>query len=174
MQASCAQQVQKGCSQQLKSSITAKPRAILTEEQAIAIFKLKLRASDPNAKPICSETVARAYNIGEKTVRDIWSGRTWNQETLHLEPSRPARRLNPPGRPMGRKDQKPRKCPGVKSLRTTKQVADSTNSEDPFHDDWPNWARAEVYTMVWMPPNLLYTSHHSKLPTKQPSEHQIF
>ena len=38
-----------------------------------------------------SLAVARTYKVSEKTVRDIWRGRTWHHETLHLDPPRAAR-----------------------------------------------------------------------------------
>jgi hypothetical protein len=85
---------------------SAKPRAILTSEQVIAIFQLKLRPALP--KP-CASAVARAYGISEKAIRDIWKGRTWFEETSRFEPTRPAREVGPPGRPKGRKDSTPRR-----------------------------------------------------------------
>jgi hypothetical protein len=47
--------------------------------------------------------LARQYAINEKTIRDIWEGRTWHQETLALDPSREGkpRQLRAPGRPRG-------------------------------------------------------------------------
>jgi hypothetical protein len=84
-------------------SKSAKPRAILTSEQVIAIFRLKF-----DIKP-CASAVARVYGISEKAIRDIWKGRTWFEETSRFEPTRPARTVGPPGRPKGRKDSAPRR-----------------------------------------------------------------
>jgi hypothetical protein len=79
----------------------AKPRAILSEDEAIQIFKAK--ALLPSAPEL-----ARAFQVTEKTVRDIWTGRTWSCETWHLDPSRP-HKIKQPGRPKGRKDSQPRR-----------------------------------------------------------------
>ena len=85
----------------LLSAIQAcKTRAILTAEQAIKIFEIKL--SNQTATKIQSSTnVARAFGVSEKTVRDIWKGRTWLREIMHLDPARAAMatQLRPPGRP---------------------------------------------------------------------------
>ena len=54
-----------------------------------------------------SADIAKEYGVTEKTIRDIWTGRTWFRETLHLEPSREkiAERLTRQlGRPKGSKD----------------------------------------------------------------------
>jgi hypothetical protein len=163
----------------------AKPRAVLTSEQAVAIFKLK--PSGSNAK-LCtrSNMVAKTYNIGEKTVRDIWCGRTWHEETQHLDPSRPHRKQAPPGRPLGRKDtvqrrlicsnQSPRSSQSEKSTKSLEEVhkkksleevhnADkSTESldqliQDPFHDDWPNWHCATSFREEVFPPVVLYSQY---------------
>ena len=133
-----------------KRSSAAKPRAILDKTQVVAIFNLR-PASSSRSK--MSETVARAYRISDKAVRDIWSGRTWRQETQHLDPSRPVREAAPPGRPVGRKDTVPRRCQITStSKRAQKMTTMVANAEDPFHDDWPNWARADVFCSVSLPP----------------------
>jgi hypothetical protein len=36
-----------------------------------------------------SSKVSRMYGVSEKTIRDIWVGRTWKAETRHLDPLRP-------------------------------------------------------------------------------------
>jgi hypothetical protein len=95
------------------SSIKAcKPRAVLTEGQAIEIFHVKLmndRASSQTCRTSAAE-LAKKYRIGEKTVRDIWKGRTWFRELMHLDPSRATMvdRLKLPGRPKGSKDKRQR------------------------------------------------------------------
>ena len=121
--------------------LIAKPRAILNREQAIEIFQLR-----PSENTVgtgrSSLAVARTYKVSEKTVRDIWRGRTWHHETLHLDPSRPARADTPPGRPLGRKDSAPRRRP-VPSLSAIAKLPAAEVADDPFHDDWPNWHRAD-------------------------------
>ena len=128
-------------------SKVAKPRAILTRDQAIAIFQLRPTSESPSTTR-ASFMVARAYSVSEKTVRDIWRGRTWHRETVHLDPMRPARPEVSPGRPLGRKDSMPRRKP-MRNFSGRKMSSASatscSNANDPFHDDWPNWARADSY-----------------------------
>ena len=158
------------------SMFIAKPKAILTYDKVIDIFKLRpdsKLARGEGFRP--SAAVAFDFGISEKTVRDIWRARTWHRETLHLDPCRPARAMALPGRPLGRKDSAPRKrqqrtlpsiCKpvlipaGTKSDVTyTKRRNISSSSpclsmadivsnpifNDPFHDDWPHWSRAESF-----------------------------
>jgi hypothetical protein len=80
----------------------AKPRAVLTKSQAITIFQLKQKSSS-------ATKVARSCGISEKTVRDIWTARTWASETWHLDPSRTIKIKQHTGRPLGSRDSKPRK-----------------------------------------------------------------
>ena len=86
---------------QQMSSTAPKPRAVLTRDDAIAIFKLK-ESLQPATK------VSRFYGVSEKAVRDIWTGRTWSAETWHLDTTR-ALKIKPSGRPQGSRDTKPRK-----------------------------------------------------------------
>lgn len=79
----------------------SKPRARLTEAQVVEIFQAK-----QNQKG--AATVARLYGINEKTVRDVWSGRTWSKETWHLDILRPVS-FKQIGRPRGSRDTKQRK-----------------------------------------------------------------
>ena len=91
-------------------AINSKPRAILTSEKAVEIFSRSLPSTgSSSAEKPHATSVAREYGISEKTVRDIWTGRTWSNETLHLDPQRPAREAKPTGRPRGKKDTAPRK-----------------------------------------------------------------
>ena len=86
----------------LTSLQACKTRAILTAEQAIKIFKIKLSNQTATKSQILSPcNVARLFGVSEKAVRDIWKGRTWLRETMHLDPARivMAARLRPPGRP---------------------------------------------------------------------------
>ena len=91
----------------LGASKMSKPRAVLTEIQAIDIFMLKPDMSR-STKSVTAAELARAYGVNEKSVRDIWKGRTWSRETSHLDSTR-LLTLKHPGRPKGCKDTKPRK-----------------------------------------------------------------
>ena len=88
----------------LPQTRASKPRARLTEEEVIQIFNAKVD-SPPSA------TLATIYHVSEKTVRDIWKGRTWSRETSHLDPSRTLQHKQP-GRPKGSLDSQPRKKRG--------------------------------------------------------------
>jgi hypothetical protein len=79
----------------------AKPRAVLTKYQVVAIFQIKAANSS-------ATSVARAYGVSEKAVRDIWTARTWAAETWHLDTSR-ALKMKQAGRLVGRRDSKPRR-----------------------------------------------------------------
>ena len=161
----------------------AKPKAILTYDKVIDIFKLRPESKlARGAGSRASAAVAFDFGVSEKTVRDIWRGRTWHRETLHLDPCRPARVIALPGRPLGRKDSAPRRR-GKKSKLTSRQVVSSPADEttinytdtpkvkrfwspssssaarrqsatppalffdDPFHDDWPHWSRADSFQL---------------------------
>ncbi len=84
-------------------------RAILTDDQARAIFKCK--PSSISNDRYKAALLARMYGVSAKTVRDIWVGRTWYWATYPLDLSKPIsterleRKL---GRPRGAKDSKPR------------------------------------------------------------------
>ena len=90
-----------------------KTRAILTDEQAGRIYQIKLDSqaasillpsSSERALVFRAGAVARAFGVSDKAIRDIWKGRTWLRETMHLDPTRAAMAgaLRPPGRPKGR------------------------------------------------------------------------
>ena len=67
-----------------------KARAVLTAEQAVMIFQIKLSNQTVTKRQrisLCS--VARSYGVSEKAVRDIWKGRTWLRETALIDPGRP-------------------------------------------------------------------------------------
>ena len=83
----------------------AKPRAILTAEKAVEIF----RRSPQCDGMFTATSVGREYGVSEKAVRDIWSARTWCDETRHLDPLRPHRESKLPGRPLGKRDSAPRR-----------------------------------------------------------------
>ena len=92
-----------------KSAYKRHGRAILTDEQARAIFQVK---PSPFARDRDrAGALARAYGVSVKTVRDIWVGRTWYRATFDLDPTAPIspeRLHKKPGRPKGAKDSKPR------------------------------------------------------------------
>ena len=73
----------------------------LTEDAVIEIFQCK-------GGPSNASKTARAFAVSEKTVRDIWTGRTWAKETQHLDASRTIK-VTQMGRPKGRRDTRPRK-----------------------------------------------------------------
>ena len=79
----------------------AQPNARLTQDQAIDIFNMKSSA-------LTAVKIAVSYGVSEKAVRDIWTGRTWSRETCHLDITRTVVPKKV-GRPIGRRDQKPRK-----------------------------------------------------------------
>ena len=57
--------------------VASKHRRRLTESQVQSIYLAK--------KPgIRATKIAGSFGVNEKTVRDIWSGRTWAKETLHV------------------------------------------------------------------------------------------
>jgi hypothetical protein len=79
----------------------SKPRARLSEHQVITIFQAKTTTWT-------ATELASVYGVSEKAVRDIWTGRTWSNETWHLDTSRPLQ-VKTVGRPRGCKDRRPRK-----------------------------------------------------------------
>jgi hypothetical protein len=89
----------------IERSIQAcKTRTILTKQQALDIFKVRLfNDSSAAGGRVGARRLAEQYLVNEKTIRDIWSGRTWYRETLHLDPRRKLdpKRLKAPGRPRG-------------------------------------------------------------------------
>ena len=91
--------------EKLKGAPSAKPRAILSAEKAVEIFRRSLLCDGS----FNATSVARDYGISEKAVRDIWKARTWSDETRHLDPQRPPRELKLPGRPLGKRDSVPRR-----------------------------------------------------------------
>ena len=86
-----------------------KPRAVLTEDQVIEIFRISLVKRSPEIANFTATSVARKFGVSEKTVRDIWTGRTWYDETLPLDPHRQPKIRAKTGRPLGCKDRAPRK-----------------------------------------------------------------
>jgi hypothetical protein len=82
-----------------------KTRTVLTLQQALHIFQIK--QSNPPSQECgrrSAAAVARSFGVSEKTIRDIWIGRTWVREMMHLDPARAAKAggLKLPGRPTKR------------------------------------------------------------------------
>ena len=106
-----------------------KPRAVLTSDQAIEIFRLSMPTESAKKRPTAT-SVARQFGVNEKTIRDIWSGRTWDDETLPLDFNRSPKKAKKTGRPLGCKDSVPRKlktCSRANKSRSI--VADSSEIE---------------------------------------------
>ena len=101
-------------------------RAKLTAAMAISIFKLK---RSPVFKP---KAIASRYGVSEKSIRDIWNGRTWAKETKHLDPLRVANTRKKLGRPHGSKDR-------TKRLRTTGTVKKNRFTIDDQLHEWRIW-----------------------------------
>ena len=57
-----------------------RPRAILRKEQAIEIFDYKKQLGDQSWSA-ASSILVNKYNVNPKTIRDIWSGRSWLEVT---------------------------------------------------------------------------------------------
>ena len=78
-----------------------KTRAVLTAQQAVAIFEIKLESKARGKEQPPAQSIALLFGVREKAVRDIWNGRTWFRETMHLDPRRTAVAglLRLPGRP---------------------------------------------------------------------------
>ena len=59
-------------------------RTILSQEQVREIFEFKktLRTSERTTVP--SINLARKYHVSSKTIRDIWSGRSWVEITRSM------------------------------------------------------------------------------------------
>ena len=85
-----------------------KRRAILTEQQAIEIFRI---GSDDSTPIVVSsaKVVARRYGINERAVRDIWNQRTWTHATWPIAQSTGPTADKKMGRPIGSKDSSPRR-----------------------------------------------------------------
>ena len=88
--------------------IMSKPRAILSDAQAVEIYQIRLVASFTHIR-LSPVQMASSYGVSEKTVRDIWKGRTWARETFHLDPERKLVIKNKSGRPRRSQDSKKRK-----------------------------------------------------------------
>jgi hypothetical protein len=94
---------------------TKKSHALLTDFQAVQIFMLKSKNAQPKRKTSAAQ-IGLLFGVCEKTIRDIWSGRTWDQETRHLDPTRAIIEHKSPGRPRGSRDSTKRKAGYMQSL----------------------------------------------------------
>ncbi len=85
----------------------ARPRMVLSEQQAREIFKLK-NTHGFSSLHAASVSLAAIHKVSPKAIRDIWKGRSWLDVTFDFwDPcDRPPRKVL--GRPKGRKDTKPR------------------------------------------------------------------
>ncbi len=145
----------------LASNRACRTRAILTDEQAVRIYQIKLDSlTASNASSSARSTlnvhagvVARAFGVSDKAIRDIWKGRTWLRETMHLDPARAAMAalLRPPGRPKGR-SQRPADAMAAPATTTTAPLftvfsapglPDYGHGPLPSANAWPEWALAE-------------------------------
>ena len=86
-----------------------KPRAILTEQQAVDIFKWQSAEEIPTMVS-SSSFIAKKFGINERTVRDIWKRRTWAHATWRLGERADTKPMvkKRTGRPKGSKDSRPR------------------------------------------------------------------
>jgi hypothetical protein len=93
----------------MASPRATKRRAVLTPQLAREIFRLRYAKLAPNSHST-STALASKYQVGSKTIRDIWSGRCWLEATSDLwdDTDRPQAKVK--GRPKGRKDSKPRRA----------------------------------------------------------------
>ncbi len=58
-----------------------RPRAVLSKEQAIEIFQIKNKIGNLSMTA-ASIALASKYNVNAKTIRDIWSGKSWSEATF--------------------------------------------------------------------------------------------
>mmetsp|Transcript_44272 Transcript_44272/g.118111 ORF Transcript_44272/g.118111 Transcript_44272/m.118111 type:complete len:227 (-) Transcript_44272:571-1251(-) len=155
-------------------------RAKLSKEQVHAILNLKrFKGTGEGTERITTHRLARRLGVSEKTIRDIWNGRTWRDQInealnqnftteIKIEdgqlPSNRSVRISFNHRcdSMKSKSSKDVKLPsslkngGSPKPNTLKPkrkrisavdcsrledlispLPDSTNPDDPFHDDWP-------------------------------------
>ena len=70
--------------QRISHVVRFRPRALLTEIQAIEIYKCRRNKMATESISMSTATLAKKYAVSPKTIRDIWNRRTWTQETRHL------------------------------------------------------------------------------------------
>jgi hypothetical protein len=116
----------------MPSTSSSKPRAILSEAQAIEIFWMKHTAKSsmqPCPSPV---ELALLFGVSEKAVRDIWKGRTWARATHFLDPTRPVLMKKQCGRPLGSKDSKPRIALRARNLSLLSSVRRTSIEQERF------------------------------------------
>ena len=88
-----------------RKKTTQKMTRVLNAKMAVFLYKSK--TTNPK---LSSSELSKLTGLNEKTIRDVWSARTWAKETWHLDPRRwhRAERIRGPGRPVGSKDKQPR------------------------------------------------------------------
>jgi hypothetical protein len=59
--------------------------ALLTAEQAVHIYQLKFVTARSRSQGARAAAVGQSFGVSEKAVRDIWSGRTWQDKTKHID-----------------------------------------------------------------------------------------
>ena len=79
-----------------KEDARTKPRAILTREIARDIYRYKIENMEAVASAVGRHAcmLAGMYGVSEKTIRDIWTARTWSEETIVLDPARRKKSAN--------------------------------------------------------------------------------
>ncbi len=73
--------MQEGAIVDTKGEVPGRPRAVLSKEQAIEIFRCKNSLGN-QSMTATSIVLANKYNVNSKTIRDIWSGRSWFETTF--------------------------------------------------------------------------------------------
>ena len=107
----------------------AKPRAVLTKDQVVHIYSL-YASSTADRKPTAT-SLGRAFGVSEKTIRDIWSARTWCEETSYLDLNRQPKMRKKIGRPLGCKDRAPRRPKvGAKKADSKASLARSDKNDE--------------------------------------------
>jgi hypothetical protein len=111
----------------MKSStapVPSKHRARLTKEAVINIFSCRHDKVSPTV-------VSNLYGVNEKTVRDIWSGRTWSKETrLHLDPSRALSFKQKISSPAEQRGAEPSRCQSVTFKIDTAQAEENSSLDE--------------------------------------------
>ena len=110
----------------LATTPQSKPQARLTATEAVEIFRCK----EANRS---STAVSKIYGVNEKTIRDIWRGRTWSKETQHLDPSRVVS-IKKLGRPQGCRDSNSRK-PRTPHIDAISKANNAFDRSITFEDD---------------------------------------
>mmetsp|Transcript_65878 Transcript_65878/g.176518 ORF Transcript_65878/g.176518 Transcript_65878/m.176518 type:complete len:205 (-) Transcript_65878:67-681(-) len=70
-------------------NLQIRKRTALSEKQVLDIYACKFADSPKSSQTERASWIASKYKINEKTVRDIWRGRTWKHitSTLAMKPS---------------------------------------------------------------------------------------